>query len=127
MFAGVTVMLAIVGVQRSGIPMLAMMGWGAAIMVAVTMLAAVTLLPALLGVAGRGSTACGSRSCAAAAPTPRTPARPAGRPGARHPVAFGVTAALVLVPWPSRPSRCGSASPTPATTPPTRRPAGPTT
>ena len=30
-----------------------MMGWGAAIMVAVTMLAAITLLPALLGVAGR--------------------------------------------------------------------------
>jgi RND superfamily putative drug exporter len=52
-FAGVTVMLAIVGVQVSGIPMLAMMGWGAAIMVAVTVLAAITLLPALLGLAGR--------------------------------------------------------------------------
>ena len=39
-FAGATVILAIVGVQVSGIPMLAMMGWGVAIMVAVTMLAA---------------------------------------------------------------------------------------
>ena len=53
LFAGATVVLAIVGVQVSGIPMLAMMGWGGAIMVAVTMLAAITLLPALLGLAGR--------------------------------------------------------------------------
>ncbi|HEX5088547.1 MAG TPA: MMPL family transporter [Nocardioides sp.] len=50
LFAGVTVVLAIAGVQVSGIPMLAMMGWGAAVMVAVTMLAALTLLPALLGI-----------------------------------------------------------------------------
>ncbi|WP_148575365.1 MMPL family transporter [Nocardioides caldifontis] len=50
LFAGSTVVLAIAGVQVSGIPMLAMMGWGAAIMVAVTMLAALTLLPALLGI-----------------------------------------------------------------------------
>ena len=49
LFAGVTVVLAIAGVQVSGIPMLAMMGWGAAVMVAITMLAALTLLPALLG------------------------------------------------------------------------------
>jgi putative drug exporter of the RND superfamily len=52
LFAGVTVVAAIAGVQVSGIPMLAMMGWGAAIMVAVTMLAALTLLPALLGLVG---------------------------------------------------------------------------
>ena len=38
------------GLQVSGIPMMTMMGCGSAIMVAVTMLAAVTLLPALLGV-----------------------------------------------------------------------------
>ena len=50
LFAGSTVILAIVGVQVSGIPMLAMMGWGAAIMVAVTMLASLTLLPAVLGI-----------------------------------------------------------------------------
>lgn len=50
LFAGGTVILAIVGVQVSGIPMLAMMGWGAAIMVAVTMVAALTLLPAVLGI-----------------------------------------------------------------------------
>jgi RND superfamily putative drug exporter len=52
-FAGVTVVVAIAGVQLSGIPIIAMMGWGAALMVAVTMTAAVTLLPALLGIVGR--------------------------------------------------------------------------
>ena len=53
LFAGVTVVVAIAGLQVSGIPMMTMMGWASAVMVAVTMLAAVTLLPALLGVVGR--------------------------------------------------------------------------
>ena len=53
LFAGVTVMIAIAGLKVSGIPMMAMMGWASAIMVAITMVAAVTLLPALLGIAGR--------------------------------------------------------------------------
>jgi RND superfamily putative drug exporter len=53
LFAGVTVVVAIAGMQLSGIPMLAVMGWSSALMVAVTMVAALTLLPALLGVAGR--------------------------------------------------------------------------
>jgi putative drug exporter of the RND superfamily len=50
LFAGVTVILAILGLKVSGIPMMSMMGYGSAIMVAVTMLAAITLLPAMLGV-----------------------------------------------------------------------------
>ena len=53
LFAGITVVLAIAGLQVSGIPMMTMMGWASAIMVAITMLAAVTLLPALLGLAGK--------------------------------------------------------------------------
>jgi RND superfamily putative drug exporter len=53
LFAGTTVVLAIAGLQVSGIPMMTMMGWASALMVAVTMIAAVTLLPALLGIAGR--------------------------------------------------------------------------
>jgi putative drug exporter of the RND superfamily len=52
-FAGTTVIVAIAGLQIAGIPMLTTMGWGAALVVAVTMTAAVTLLPALLGLAGR--------------------------------------------------------------------------
>ena len=50
LFAGVTVIVAIAGLKVSGIPMMTMMGWASAIMVAVTMLAAITLLPALLGI-----------------------------------------------------------------------------
>jgi putative drug exporter of the RND superfamily len=50
LFAGVTVIVAILGLKVSGIPMMSMMGYGSAIMVAVTMLASITLLPAILGV-----------------------------------------------------------------------------
>ena len=52
LFAGVTVVIAICGLQVSGIPAVATMGYSAAIVVAVSMLLAVTLLPALLGLAG---------------------------------------------------------------------------
>ena len=50
LFAGVTVIVAILGLKVSGVPMMAMMGYGSAIMVAVVMLASITLLPAMLGV-----------------------------------------------------------------------------
>jgi putative drug exporter of the RND superfamily len=53
LFAGVTVVVAIASLQVAGIPMLTAMGWGSAMMVGVTMLAAVTLLPGLLGLVGR--------------------------------------------------------------------------
>jgi RND superfamily putative drug exporter len=49
LFAGVTVMVAILGLKVSGIPMMEKMGYGSAIMVAVVMLASITLLPAMLG------------------------------------------------------------------------------
>jgi RND superfamily putative drug exporter len=50
LFAGITVMVAILGLKLSGIPMMEKMGYGSAIMVAVVMLASITLLPAMLGV-----------------------------------------------------------------------------
>jgi len=53
LFAGSTVVLAIAGLQLAGVPMIAAMGWTSALMVAVTMLAALTLLPALLGLSGK--------------------------------------------------------------------------
>ncbi|MEV0224085.1 MMPL family transporter [Streptomyces sp. NPDC050704] len=53
LFAGVTVIVAITGLQLSGVRMLTVIGWASALMVTVTMLAALTLLPALLGLAGR--------------------------------------------------------------------------
>ncbi|MFI9168629.1 MMPL family transporter [Streptomyces lincolnensis] len=52
LFAGITVIVAIVGLQVAGIPMLTVMGWISALMVAVTLLAALTLLPAMLGLVG---------------------------------------------------------------------------
>jgi RND superfamily putative drug exporter len=96
-FAGVTVILAIVGVQLSGIPMLAMMGWGAAIMVAVTVLAAVTLLPALLGIARRrvNSLRIPFLRRRRADDQDSGSARWAARV-LRRPVAFGVSAVLLL-------------------------------
>ena len=53
LFAGVTVLVAIAGLQVSGIPMMTMMGWASALMVGVVMLAAITLLPAVLGIVKR--------------------------------------------------------------------------
>jgi putative drug exporter of the RND superfamily len=53
LFAGVTVLVAIAGLQVSGIPMMTMMGWASALMVGVIMLASITLLPAVLGIVKR--------------------------------------------------------------------------
>jgi RND superfamily putative drug exporter len=51
-FAGGTVVIAICGLAIAGIPFVATMGYAAAIVVAVMVLASITLLPALLGFAG---------------------------------------------------------------------------
>ena len=52
-FAGGTVVIAILGLWLTGIPFVGAMGLATAVVVAVAVLAAVTLLPALLGVVGR--------------------------------------------------------------------------
>ena len=52
LFAGGTVMIAILGLRLADIPAITMIGVAIAIVVAVAMAAAVTLLPALLGLAG---------------------------------------------------------------------------
>ena len=51
-FAGITVVLSLLGMLLIGLAFVAGLGIGAAITVAVTMLASITLLPALLGVVG---------------------------------------------------------------------------
>jgi putative drug exporter of the RND superfamily len=51
-FAGSTVVIALVSLLFSGIPFVGTMGYSAAVAVVVAVLAAVTLLPALLGVLG---------------------------------------------------------------------------
>ncbi len=52
--AGSTVVVAILGLYVSGVPFVGALGMASAIVVAVTMLSALTLVPALLGLAGRG-------------------------------------------------------------------------
>ena len=52
MFAGLTVVIALAGLSVVGIPFLTVMGLAAAGTVAVAVLVAITLLPALLGFAG---------------------------------------------------------------------------
>ncbi|HEU5083397.1 MAG TPA: MMPL family transporter [Acidimicrobiales bacterium] len=51
-FAGGTVVVAILGLQLAGIPFVAALGWSAALVVAVAVVVAVTLLPAFLALAG---------------------------------------------------------------------------
>jgi RND superfamily putative drug exporter len=51
-FAGGTVVIAICGLALAGIPLVTTMGFSAAIVVAVMVIASITLLPALLGFAG---------------------------------------------------------------------------
>src|SRR3954452_4393290 len=97
LFAGVTVIVAILGLKVSGIPMMAMMGYGSAIMVAVTMLASITLLPARLGVV---------KHKVNSARIPFVKAKPAYNPDARSarwaqrvvnkPLRYGGVAAAVL-------------------------------
>ncbi|HEY4609893.1 MAG TPA: MMPL family transporter, partial [Ilumatobacteraceae bacterium] len=53
MFAGSTVVIAIAGLRIAGIPAIATMGLASAVTVAVAVVAAITLLPAFLGLAGR--------------------------------------------------------------------------
>ena len=66
-FAGGTVVVAILGLQVAGIPFVAALGYAASIVVATAVLVAVTLLPALLGFAG---TRLAPRGRSAAAPGP---------------------------------------------------------
>ncbi|NIH87894.1 MMPL family transporter [Amycolatopsis granulosa] len=93
-FAGLTVIIALVGLTVVGIPILGQMGIAAAATVAVAVLIALTLLPALLGFAGRK--VLGKRS------RPRRGGKPAlgerwARHVGRHPVPVLVTAVLGLL------------------------------
>lgn len=51
--AGITVVIAILGLQLAGIPFVSALGYSASLVVAIAVLVAVTLLPALLGFVGR--------------------------------------------------------------------------
>lgn len=63
-FAGVTVVIALVGLSVVGIPFLSVMGLAAAGTVAIAVLIALTLLPALLGSPARAPLAASGRRLA---------------------------------------------------------------
>lgn len=80
-FAGLTVVIALVGLSVVNIPMLTKMGVAAAGTVAIAVLIALTMIPALLGYAGRKVQPAARRaSCSAAAAPPRRPASPTWAP-----------------------------------------------
>ena len=95
--AGGTVVVAILGLQLAGIPFVAALGYSASIVVAVAVLVAVTLLPALLGFAGHRVLPRASRDA--------PPVEGAGHSGwvrwahwvAHHPWRSAITATAVLV------------------------------
>jgi RND superfamily putative drug exporter len=96
-FAGCTVMIALLSLAVVGIPLVTTLGYTSALVVAVAVIAAVTLLPALLGVVG-------DRIDSLRLPLPRRSEdeRTGGwyRWGefvARHPVPAAVTAVVVLL------------------------------
>ena len=130
-FAGLTVLIALAGLSVVGIPFLTVMGLAAAATVAISVIIAITLLPALLGFAGekvlrKKDRAGGGR----AARGHRRPARRARSFRFAEPVdpddhqAAGAGAdRRRLSGWassPSRPRRCSSACRT--TAPPSRTP-----
>lgn len=94
-FAGLTVMIALVGLSVAGIPFLAVMGVAGAVAVGIAVLVSITLVPAMLGVAGerlrprpsrrarRRAAAAAAAAPAAATPAddPDAPARPAAATG----------------------------------------------
>ncbi|MGW2030602.1 MMPL family transporter [Streptomyces spinosus] len=76
-FAGLTVVIALVGLSVVNIPMLTKMGVAAAGTVAVAVLIALTMIPALLGYAGRRIRPAGQKSrLLGGGRTPKKPGRP---------------------------------------------------
>jgi RND superfamily putative drug exporter len=98
-FAGVTVIIALLGLYLVGIPFLSVMGLGAAIAVLIAIVAAITLLPAFLALAGESlRPQPGSQAAKIAALSPEHPSmgRRWVRLVAKRPVVFALIAALGL-------------------------------
>jgi RND superfamily putative drug exporter len=131
LFAGGTVIVALLGLFVLGISFLNGVAVASAIIVLITMTAAVTLIPALLGIIGmRVLSKKERRRLAAEGPRDRssTASGPAG-PGPCRSTASRLRSRRSSSCWrsPSRRCRCGWAPPTPARTRPPRPPARPMT
>ena len=133
--AGGTVVVSILGLYVSGVAFVGALGLAAAIVVAITMLAALTLVPAFMGVAGSNVRALSARFRARRPASPRRNRPLAARPprtsststapspagGARSASGRGRgrwPASRCSSSWLSRCSRSRSGSPTTARTPP---------
>ena len=102
-FAGITVIIALVALNVSGIPFLGLMGTVGALCVAIAVLVAVTLTPALLGLVGerilsrRERAAIGASAAAApASAVAMAPATPMSTPKAVIRVLIGIAALLLI-------------------------------
>ena len=103
-FAGATVIIALVALNVTGIPFLGLMGTVGAVSVAIAVLIAITLTPALLSLVGmrilRGSEK--EHLTDQVGPAPVAPARPVSTPKAVALVLVGIAAlAVIAVPSPS--------------------------
>ena len=120
LFAGTTVVIAICGLAVSGIPYVARLGYMAGIVVAVMMLAALTLLPAIIAVVGNGIDRWKVPSLIhhpdRAAASGDDPTSPAGsvwerwaRLVARHAWTFAIAGVIILlvIAWPVLSMRLG--------------------
>ena len=128
-FAGGTVVIAMASLAVIGLGALTSIGLATAIVVLSAVAAAITLLPALLGLLGDRI----DRGRLAASPPPRQ-ARRGDRLVALRPPGLGTPLAVPGRLWssscwasPRRPSRCRPPGPPPATLPETRRTGRPTT
>jgi putative drug exporter of the RND superfamily len=97
LFAGSTVIIAICGLVISGIWAVGIIGFAVAIVVAVTVIAALTLLPAMLGLLGRHANASRFRALRRSAEHEYRGARRWAGAVVRHPVLAAVSAIVVLV------------------------------
>ncbi|PLC11599.1 RND transporter [Kocuria flava] len=106
-FAGLTVIIALAALNVTGIPFLGVMGTAAAVCVAVAVLIAVTLTPALLSLVGQRLLSARARARAARRPAHLGEPRPGV--ATRHPVVTLVVGvlALVLVALPAASMRLG--------------------
>ena len=95
--AGGTVVVAILGLQSAGIPFVAALGYSASLVVAVAVLVAITLLPALLRVAGTRILPKRHRTVDSSAEPAHSGWVSWARWVAHHPWRSGVAATVVLV------------------------------
>jgi RND superfamily putative drug exporter len=124
LFAGTTVVIAILGLFLAGLPAISAMGVSVALVVAVAMLAATTLLPGLLGLAGTkiDKLSIHRRTHVAKAPEMTFSGRWAHHVG-RHPVRYALASFLALcaIAGPALSMRIGTADDGNAATSTTQR------